>query len=316
MSSTKRNTPRLLRVAELWALTFFLLPDAHADIPWRDEHENTQEQVLSLKQFEPQLANLRTEYRMALKSPEGASQFQATIRKAIANIDAASKPITAHGNNLPASFSDLFRPQNGGLDASKVDCYHVGVMGLSLSNYVDQVTLDWAAKLIISAPDILMPVLLERAKISPPTVADYILFGQITENIIGQLDDEDHDRHTGQVTAGNQVFLSSTAGLLTLAKGKNPIYRLLVADMGVALCLDRKSSHITELNAETTMLNLNSQFLNETDPIILSRVISGMAEFKTPAAVSLLQSFRPAVQKTEDANLEAHLQDQIQRLKQ
>ncbi len=61
----------------------------------------------------------------------------------MANIDAAGKPVKTNGNNLPASFTDIFFPNGKNLHTSDVDCFHVGLMGLTQDNYVDQLTLVW-----------------------------------------------------------------------------------------------------------------------------------------------------------------------------
>jgi hypothetical protein len=330
MSSTKRNTPHLLRVTGLLALAFLLLLNGRGDTPTQHEQyakiyteqleQDKQEaklyglalseleegkrrgltpkQMLAVKSLEPQLTN---EYKMALKSPEGASQLRATLRKAIANIDAASTPVTPNGNNLPASFTVLFFPKQGPDNMAPLAAVvNSGFMGLSPDNYLDQYTLRQAGLLINTAPEIVMPILQERAKVFPPTAADYILDLYLT---VYMADNDYYRTPQGSPTDSTLVPPSRCAGLLTMAQARNPIYRLLAAGEAYKVETD-----------ETERLNFYSAYLNETDPYIMDLVINRVAETKTPAAISVLQSFQPAVQATGDAKLAARLQEQIQRL--
>jgi hypothetical protein len=258
------------------------------------------EQLLALKKLEPQLTN---QYDVALKSPEGAVQFLATLRKAMVNIDEASTPVKINGNTLPASFTDIFFPKKEGPSSDPFERYNSvsksGFMGLGPDNFVDQYTLSWAGRLIISAPDILMPVLQERAKMFHPTASDYILYASAIEFAYAAAMSEDNGDNL------NQVSLSSSAGLLTMAQAKNPIYRLLAAQLLVFLA-----------PKDITLWKFYSAYLNETDPTILASIIEELGPVKNPASLNLLQSLQPAVQKTGDAKLEAYLQEQIKRLKQ
>jgi hypothetical protein len=332
MSSMKRNTPHLLKVIGLLALASLPLLNGRGDAltpdeqsakvygltPEQLEHDKqeaklngltlsdleqgklsgfTPKLILLVRKLEPQLTN---EYSLALKSPEGASQLQATLRKALANIDAASTPVTAKGNNLPASFIDLVFPKqeesSSDFAVRSAVIYSPGFMGLSSDNYVDQLTLEeWVWQLITNAPEILMPVLQERAKVFPPTAADYILCFSVEIGI-----DEANDYHL----TGVGVPPSCSVGLLTMAQARNPIYRFIAV----------AEAEFVEPDM-TKRLNFYSRYVNETDPYILTLAINGVAETKAPTAKNVLQSFLPAVQKTGDAKLATRLQEQIQSLK-
>ncbi len=100
-----------------------------------------------------------------------------------------------------------------------------------------------------------------------------------------------------------KVPLSRSVALLQLAQAKNPIYRLLAV----------KAAGDVEHDKDKR-LNFYSTYVGEADPHILSSVIDGVANTETPGAATVLQSLQPAVEKTGDAKLAAHLQNQILRL--
>jgi hypothetical protein len=301
MLPSKQHAHRLLKANGLWAIAFLLLLNARGDEPTRNEeyakiYKLTPEQLLVLKNLEPELTN---EYNMALKSPEGASQFQAVLRKAMLNIDAASIPIATNGEKLPASFVDIFVSKHEGTFSDSIDrangAFMPGFMGLGPNDYADQLTLNWGGQLTNSAPDIVMPLLKERANVFPPTATDYILYSTVTGFMLAkEISDENLI----------QAPLSSSAGLLTMAKARNPICRSMAARL----------FRFWEPK-DTTPSRFYAAYLNETDPIILAFIIDALGTDKGPDSITLLQSFEPAIQKTGDAKLEAHLKNQIQRQK-
>jgi len=290
----------LLRISWLLVITILLLSNGRGDAPSPEEQQAklrglTLEQAHAIKKLGE---DLESEYKLALQSLQGASQFQATLRKAIANIDAGSTPATTTGSNLPASFTDLYFPKQPKAGSGAEGAMKPGFMGLGANNFADQFTLLWAGRLINTAPEILMPILEERAKVFPPTAADYILYGAVNAGI----DDNNYDlTPNGSPTDPDQVSLSRSAGLLQFAHAKNPIYRLLAA----------RAAEFVEPDKDKR-LNFYSAYLNETDPYILGAAVDAVANTKKPGAATLLQSFRPTVEKTGDTKLAARLQDQIQ----
>ena len=299
MSPTKRNMLHLRNIVWLLAMIILLLSNGRADTPSPEEQQaklrgETLEQYHAIKNLGEQLTD---EYAAALKSPAAASQFQAILRKAIANIDAVGTPATTVGNNLPVSFTNLYFPKNQSKNAAQMKA---GSMGLSSDNRLDEYTLLWAGQLVNTAPEILMPILEERAKVFPPTATDYILYGTIRT----ALDDNNYDLTShGSPTDPNQVSPSRSAGLLQLAQAKNPIYRLLAAEAADYVEPDKNKR-----------VNFYSTYLNETDPIIQTVAIKGVANTQTSSTPATLQSFQAAARQNGNAEGVDAAQKAIQRL--
>jgi hypothetical protein len=281
----------LLSITWLLAMTILIFSNGRGDAP------SLEDQRASIKNRSEEL---ESEYKLALQSSQGASQLQTTLRKAISNIDAASTPVTTGNANLPASFTDLYFPKQPKAGSGAEGAMKPGFMGLGANNFSDQFTLLWAGRLINTAPEILMPILEERAKVFPPTAADYILYGAVSAAI----DDNNYDLTPhGSPTDPTQVSLSRSAGLLQLAHAKNPIYRLLAARAGVFVERD-----------EAKRLNFYSAYLNESDPTIQTAAVTGLANAKTPAAVATLQSFQTAAQQHGNAQGAKAAEEAIQRI--
>jgi hypothetical protein len=307
----KRNGVNRLRAVGLLALAFLLSLNARAD-PTMPEESGAKFYGITVEQYKALVKHqeeIGREYDMALKSTEGVRKLQAIFRKAIANIDAASDPVTSDGNNLPASFTALFFPKQPKVDSNTLNVpvtvamSKSGFMGLSPDNLLDQETILFAAGLTNTAPEILLPVLQERAHVFPPTAADYMLYGEIYDS----LRDNNFDLVGADDTAnlGPQVPRSRSVGLLKLAQAKNPIYRLLAV----------RAAEMVEPD-ETKRLNFYYAYLNETDLYILASAIDGVAKTTTPATISVLQSFQAAAQKNGNAKFADLIQEQIKRLKQ
>jgi hypothetical protein len=305
----------LLRTAYFFVFGTLLTLNARADNLTPEQREQAAKGFgMTLAQFdtfETQAVELQRAIEMVLKAPENASKFQATLKKAIANINTASKPVTTNGDNLPASFTDLvFSNQKvnpySQSEQAMVTVLNTGFMGLATDNRIDQTVLMFAGLLLNTAPEILMPELQERAKVFPPTAADYIFYECVIDGI-----EENNYEMVG--SRGNATFpsdapqlpLTGSAGLLTLAHAKNPIYRLLAA----------QAAYRGVEPDEAKRLKFYSSYLNETDPYILGFVIKAIAWDKSPIAASVLETFEPAVQKTEDAKLISFFQEQTPRLK-
>jgi hypothetical protein len=298
MSLTKQNMLHLRNIVGLLAMIILLLSNGRADTP-SSEEQHAKSRGLTLDQYNTLKKlgeELESEYKLALQSPQGASQFQATLRKAIADIDAKSTPVTTNGSNLPVSFTDRYFPKHQGKD---VDQLKADPMGLG-SNNLDVYTLLWAGQLINTAPEILMPILQERAKFFPPTAADYILYDVIRT----ALDDNNYDLTPhGSPTDPNQVSPSRSAGLLQLAQAKNPIYRLLAAEAANYVEPDKNKR-----------VNFYSAYLNETDPVIQTTAIKGVASTQTPSTTTVLQSFQTAAHQNGNAEGADAAQKAIQQL--
>ena len=173
----------------LWlsALALFFLPNALADAPSPEEERLAKSYGFTPEEFHAVIKRNEelTPDTLAFKSPEGASRVQALLREAISNIDASSKPMVTKGNNLPASFTDLFFPKQRNVNSTPpfAAVLTSGFMGLKADNCLDQFTILWSMGLINTAPEILVPVLRERAEVFPPSAADYILFACVREGI-------------------------------------------------------------------------------------------------------------------------------------
>jgi hypothetical protein len=299
MSSMKRNILNLIRVAWLLTVASFPFLNGYGDTSSQEEQRAkamgiTPAQLNAIKERAEELGR---EYSAALKSPDAANQFQTIMRKAISNIDAASKPAITDGKKLPTSFTDHYFPKHQVKDANQTKADD---MGLSMDTYLDQYTLAWAGQLINTAPEVLMPILEERAKVFPPTAADYILYGTIRT----ALDDNNYDLTPhGSPTDPNQVSPTRSAGLLQLAQAKNPVYRLLAAEAADYVEPDKNKR-----------VNFYSAYLNETDPVIQTTAIKGVASTQTPATVGVLQSFQTAAHQNGNAEGADAAQKAIQRL--
>ena len=186
MSSQREKRRRWLRTGGLLALALSLLLNVHAD-PASEQREHDAKRLgITLGQVDALTKRgeeIQREYILAVKSPADVGQFQAALRKAIANIDAASKSVP-NGNNLPTSFTDLFIPKTGvALNSTEgaEDMMKPGFLGLSADTFLDQNSLVFVGEAINTAPEIIMPVILERAEKFPPTPADYILYESLYE---------------------------------------------------------------------------------------------------------------------------------------
>jgi hypothetical protein len=302
MSFSKRNSAPLMKIAGLLVLGFFMLLDVQADAPSVDQQVAdlaakqgiTPEQLKSMAQHGKELEQ---EYQMATKSPDGISKLQATLRKAIANIDAASTPVTSDGNKLPASFMDLFYPKTSRVESPTFFMMKPGFMGLKADNLSDQQTLIGLVPTLTNThPEILLPLLQERADTVPPTAADYLLYGAISEGL--------QDAPTDNLeNKPDEVALPQGIGLLNLSHAKNPIYRLL----GV------HAAEYVEAN-QTNRVNFYSAFLNEPDPTVQTSAVTGLAGTKTPATLGALQSLQAAAQRNGNAQGTKAAEEAIQRL--
>ena len=275
----KRHSLYLLRANEFLVLAFLLLLQVPANAQSSENKRIADSFGIPQEQRKEILASMKAvadELQIAVDSPEKGNQFQAKLRKAIAYIDANSNQITTNGNKLPVSFTDLFFPNKSNTTDAGLDWVKSGFMGIKSDHFVDQYTLILAGFLIDKAPEILLPLLQERAKVSPPTAADYLLYG----SVLTALDDNQE-----AFGVPGKVPLSRSVALLQLAQAQNPIYRLLAA----------KAAGYVEHDNEKR-LNFYSTYVGEADPHIVSSVIDSVStefvEFKTPAAINILQSSR------------------------
>jgi hypothetical protein len=301
----KENIRCRLSAWVLLVLSLSLLLNVHAD-SLSDGREQTAKrlgislaQVDSLMQCEEEL---QREYMLAVKSPAEVGPFQDALKKAIANIDATSIPVIPNGNNLPVSFVDQFVPKKGvepfatkGLE----EMMKPGFMGIPTDNIVDQYSLNLFDDVINTAPEIIMPILQERAEKFPPTPADYILYGFLHVGF------EDNDIDTFGFDAHRhdppQVSLSHASGLLQMGHAKNPIYRLLAVQAANMIEKDKAK-----------LLNFYSACMNETDPFIRRCLIDGIAGVDSAQATDMLKELLAKTQKDGDIDNTANIQKAIQ----
>jgi len=297
----KKNTTCVLTLAGLFTLAFLLSLHVQGDAPSIEEQGDAQNKKLGItpdqaKTLRARSKELEQEVQMATKSPEGVAKLQATLRQAIAHIDAASTPVASDGNKLPSSFVDLFSPKNSTMDPPETSMMKSGFMGLKADNLSDQQTLSTIWMVMQSNPEIVLPLLQERAATLPPTAADYMIYGFSLEGL--------QDAPTDNLeNKPDQVALPQGIGLLNLSHAKNPIYRLLAV----------RAVGFVEAN-QTNQVNFYSTFLNEPDPTIQTSAVIGLAGTKTPATLAALQSFQAAAQQNGNTRAVKVAEEAIQRL--
>jgi hypothetical protein len=243
------------------------------------------EQVLPFFQKQTELWRMFNE---AIESPDKAVQIVPMMLKLADTLQAAepekakSSMVQKNGQQkLPDGF--LKMRSNGSssipgvleVESPEVKMMRAGFMGIDVEKLAEQHVLGRAVhELARLRPGHMVLIAKERAKVVPPTAADYIIYAFIFNGIAESPYLESADSKQPRKT------LPDSKALLDLSTAPNPIYRLLSAEL--AMVVESEPAKLIEFYRT---------FLSENDPVIQTSAVWGLRSTRSSSAVATLQEF-------------------------